>query len=326
MAIHGEGSAFELIRVPDGDRQAWLGVRSRGIGGSDVAALMGLSPYRTPYETWAEKSGLVEPEDISGKPAVMWGNILEPVVGSHYEEVHPDRKVRSVNAVCRSIQRPWAQASLDYEVLDPDEGEWGVLEIKTASEHMKEQWDEGVPLYYLTQVMHYMSVTGRRYADVAVLIGGNDYREYRIKRDEDDIRAVDEAVDAFWKRVENGDAPDVSGTVTESQALFRQFGTGTDHIEDYGADPDELTLYLIAKQQRDAADELLKLRSNKLKQLIGEEKGFECDSGRVTWSRGVRTSFDSKRLKEELPEIYELYATQKPADYGIRFSKRKVKK
>lgn len=316
---------YEEIRVPDGDREAWLEVRRHGIGGSDVAAMMGLSPYRTPYETWAEKSGLIESPDISDKPSVMWGNILEPVIGDHYKSLHPDRTVKRLNAVCRSKERPWAQASLDYEVKDPDLG-WGILEIKTAGARSADQWDEGVPLYYLTQVTHYMSVTGRPFADVAVLIGGNDYREYRVMRDEDDIRAVDEAVDAFWKRVENGDAPDVGGSVTESQALFRQFGTGTDHIEDYGADPDELTLYLIAKQQRDAAEELLKLRSNKLKQLIGEEKGFECDSGRVTWSRGVRTSFDSKRLKEELPDIYERYATQRPADYGIRFSKRKVKK
>ena len=316
---------YEEIRVPDGDRDAWLEVRRHGIGGSDVAAMMGLSPYRTPCETWAEKSGLIESPDISDKPSVMWGNILEPVIGDHYKSLHPDRTVKRLNAVCRSKERPWAQASLDYEVKDPDLG-WGILEIKTAGARSADQWDEGVPLYYLTQVTHYMSVTGRPFADVAVLIGGNDYREYRVMRDEDDIRAVDEAVDAFWKRVENGDAPDVGGSVTESQALFRQFGTGTDHIEDYGADPDELTLYLIAKQQRDAAEELLKLRSNKLKQLIGEEKGFECDSGRVTWSRGVRTSFDSKRLKEELPDIYERYATQRPADYGIRFSKRKVKK
>ena len=316
---------YEEIRVPDGDRDAWLEVRRHGIGGSDVAAMMGLSPYRTPYETWAEKSGLIESPDISDKPSVMWGNILEPVIGEHYKSLHPDRTVKRLNAVCRSKKRPWAQASLDYEVKDPDLG-WGVLEIKTAGARSAAQWDEGVPLYYLTQVTHYMSVTGRPFADVAVLIGGNDYREYRVMRDEDDIRAVDEAVDAFWRRVENGDAPDVGGSVTESQALFRQFGTGTDHIEDYGADPDELTLYLIAKQQRDAAEELLKLRSNKLKQLIGEEKGFECDSGRVTWSRGVRTSFDSKRLKEELPDIYERYATQRPADYGIRFSKRKGKK
>lgn len=315
---------YEEIRVPDGDRDAWLEVRRHGIGGSDVAAMMGLSPYRTPYETWAEKSGLIESPDISDKPSVMWGNILEPVIGDHYKSLHPDRTVKRLNAVCRSKERPWAQASLDYEVKDPDLG-WGILEIKTAGARSADQWDEGVPLYYLTQVTHYMSVTGRPFADVAVLIGGNDYREYRVMRDEDDIRAVDEAVDAFWKRVENGDAPDVGGSVTESQALFRQFGTGTDHIEDYGADPDELTLYLIAKQQRDAAEELLKLRSNKLKQLIGEEKGFECDSGRVTWSRGVRTSFDSKRLKEELPDIYERYATQRPADYGIRFSKRKGK-
>ena len=325
MAIQGEGQAFELIRVPDGDRQAWLDVRSRGIGGSDVAALMGLSPYRTPYETWAEKSGLAEPEDISGRPAVMWGNILEPVVGNHYETVHPDRKVRRVNAVCRSIQRPWAQASLDYEVLDPDEGEWGVLEIKTASERMKEQWDEGVPLYYLTQVTHYMSVTGRRYADVAVLIGGNDYREYRVYRDEDDIASVNEAVDGFWKRVESGDAPDVLGTVGESHILFRQHKGGSEVIEDYGQDPDELTEYLAAKATYEAAKEVYQLRQVKLKQLIGDDKGFESDSGRVVWSRSTRTTLDSNRLKAEMPEVYRQYAVTKEADLGVRFYKRKVK-
>ena len=83
---------YDLLRCSSDSE--WLELRSHGIGGSDVAAIMGLSPWRTPYQVWADKVLGIR-EDISGKPAVEWGTILEPVVGEHYKSLHPDRTLLS---------------------------------------------------------------------------------------------------------------------------------------------------------------------------------------------------------------------------------------
>lgn len=322
MAVKGEGTLFTLVRTPDGDREAWLDQRRKGVGGSDVAAIMGLSPYRGAYEVWAEKSGLIEAPDISDKPAVIWGNILEPVVGEHYAENHPDREVRRLNAVCQSIERPWAQASLDYEVKDPELG-WGVLEIKTAGQRSEGKWDDGVPLFYQTQVAHYLSVTGRAFADVAVLIGGQDYREYRIMRDEDDICAVESAVDEFWQRVQTGDEPPIDGSPGEAEALFKRHQTSDGEVWYCGDMPREVADYIYYKETADAAKERLAKAGNALKQLIGDHKGIKCHDYIVTWPRGTRKTFDSKRFMADHPDLYEQYANAGPSNSGIRIKERK---
>lgn len=322
MAVKGEGSLFTLVRTPDGDREAWLDQRRKGVGGSDVAAIMGLSPYRGAYEVWAEKSGLIEAPDISDKPAVIWGNILEPVVGDHYAENHPDREVRRLNAVCQSIERPWAQASLDYEVKDPELG-WGVLEIKTAGQRSEGKWDDGVPLFYQTQVAHYLSVTGRAFADVAVLIGGQDYREYRIMRDEDDIRAVESAVDEFWQLVQAGEEPPVDGSPGEAEALLKRHQTSDDEVWVCDDMPREVADYIYYKETADAAKARLEKASNALKQLIGDRKGIKCPDYTVTWPRGTKKTFDKKRFMDEQPDLYEQYVNVGPSNSGIRIRERK---
>lgn len=320
--ISGEGSLFTLVRTPDGDRDAWLAQRRKGIGGSDVAAIMGLSPWRGAYEVWAEKSGLIESPDISDKPSVMWGNILEPVVGEHYADNHPDREVRRVNAVCQSIERPWAQASLDYEVKDPDLG-WGILEIKTAGFRSAGEWDDGVPLFYLTQVTHYMDVTGRPFADVAVLIGGQDYREYRIMRDEDDIKSVHEAVDGFWSKVENGEAPDIDGSAGEAEALFRRYPSSKGDMLSPNETPQEVTDFIYYKELADSAKKRLNTASDALKEYIGDNRGVACGNRVITWSRGTKSSFDEKSFRNDHPELYDKYIKTKAANFGLRVNERK---
>lgn len=323
MAVEGEGRSFTLVRTPDGDRDAWLDQRRKGVGGSDVAAIMGLSPWRSACQTWAEKSGLTEAEDISGRPSVVWGNILEPIVGEHYAEGHGDRTVRRVNAVCRSIERPWAQASLDYEVKDPELG-WGVLEIKTAGLRSAPEWDEGVPLFYQAQVVHYMSVTGRPFADVAVLIGGQDYREYRIMRDEDDIRAVDKAVDDFWGMVQTGLEPPVGPG--DGPALFSRHREPDGEVAELDETPYELSRYLAAKKSHDAARELLDAAKNQLCSLIGDRSGFTCPDGKVTWARAKGRRLDTKALRRDHPDLCERYTVEADRNMGIRFSETKGKR
>ena len=117
---------------------------------------------------------------------------MEPVIGNWYREQYPDRTVRRVNAICKSLKRPWAQASLDYEVKDGLV--WGVLEIKTA--RTAADWQEGVPAYYLTQIMHYMQVTNRPFADVAVFFRDTcEFKCFRVDYDQEDGAAVQAAVD-----------------------------------------------------------------------------------------------------------------------------------
>ena len=305
---------YDLLRCSS-DAE-WLDLRSHGIGGSDVAAIMGLSPWRTPYQVWADKVLGIR-EDISGRPAVEWGTILEPVVGDHYKSLHPDRTVRRVNAVCRSHARPWAQASLDYEVRDPDLG-WGVLEIKTASLRSADAWADGVPLFYQTQVTHYLSVTGRPFADVAVLIGGQDYREYRIERDEDDIRAVNAAVDAFWHdHVEAEVAPDVSAP--DSSTLLSGHPSPSGEMIETDTTPDLLTRWLRAKEDADMAKGRVDDLAARLRQTIGDARGIDCPAGRLTWSRSETSRFDSKRFKAEHPDIISAYTTTQTRDGGLRF-------
>ena len=322
--ISGEGRAFELVRVPGGDREAWLGIRRQGVGGSDVAAIMGLSRYRGALSVYMEKLGIYEPEDISDRPAVHWGNVLEPVVGHEYAERHPEREIRRVNAVCRSIARPWAQASLDYEVRDPGLG-WGVLEIKTAGLRSAGDWEDGVPVYYQTQVAHYLSVTQRPFADVAVLIGGSDYREYRLMRDADDEAAVVGAVDGFWADVLAGNPPEAGPTAQDAAAVVAANRDATDEVEEV-EESDAMREWLAARHERDTADELLRQATSRLKAEIGTRRGLSCPRGRFTWSRGKATRLDSKRLREEEPEVYERFCVESDRDGGIRFTPARKKR
>ena len=303
--------------------EGWLEQRKKGVGGSDVAALMGLSKYKGPYELWAEKCGLVEPEDISGKEAVEWGHILEPVVAQHYKEAHPDRLVRAEGSTLVARLRPWAQANIDRWVRDPELG-WGVLEIKTVGLRRAADWDEGVPIYYLTQVTHYMSVTGVPFADVAVLVGGQEYREYRVARDEGDVAAVDAAVDAFWEHVVKGTPPDDYAMRGSSHALMGQFASAGDE-EALASDDEEALIaeWLAAKARAEKAKEEADGLSARVKQAIGSCSGISCSKGRVKWVRGQSSRLDTKRLKSDHPELCASYETTGERDMGLRFSPRK---
>ena len=316
--ISGEGKLFTLVRC-DSDEE-WREERRKGIGGSDVAAIMGLSAYRTPYQVWLDKT-IGATDDVSDKPAVMWGNILEHIIGEHYAERHPDRTVRRVNGMLRSIERPWAQASLDYEVRDPDLG-WGVLEIKTAGWRREDDWSEGVPVYYQTQIAHYLSVSGRDFADVAVLIAGQDYREFRILRDPEDVMLVDSAVDEFWhENVEANVAPDAEPI--DGHFMFKEFPEmGSEFVGADEVTADALVQWLAAKSDLDDAKARVEYYSAVLKRAIGDNRGIEAKTGWLTWSRSSRSRFDTKRFKSEHPDLVEQYTVTSPGDGGLRWKRR----
>lgn len=313
--MEGVGAAYRI--VPCDGEDGWHAARMEGVGGSDVAAILGLSPWRTAYELWLEKTGQRPMQDISGNPAVEWGKILEPIIGGHYAAMHPDRTIERVDGILRSIERPWAQASLDYAVRSP-EG-MGVLEVKTASYMSASKWEDGVPIYYLTQVQHYLSVTGWKWADVAVLIGGQDYREYRVERDEDDMAAIARGVDQFWiVNVKERTAPEIRAS--DSQAFTEMHGHPEEGYE-VAERPDSLLIdaWLMARDNMREAKEQLDECAIMLKRRIGDSKGIEDARGRITWVRGESRKLNAKRMRDENPEMYDEYAEPFIKDSGLRF-------
>ena len=210
---------YQAIRVASTTnmtRDEWLAIRAKGIGSSDAAAAIGLSSYKCALSLWLEKTGRQPSEDLSNKEAVVWGTVLEPVVAKMYAE-RTGRKVRRVNAVLQHPEHAFMLANLDREVITEDGT--GVLEIKTAGFYSAQLWEDGVPVAYQCQVLHQLAVTGHAWADVAVLLGGQEFRIYRIERDEEKIGDLIRREAHFWQQVRQDWQPEPDGSSDAAAAL-----------------------------------------------------------------------------------------------------------
>lgn len=295
-------------------REEWLELRNSGVGGSDVAAIMGLSPWTGPYTIWAEKLGYEKPDDISGKARVEWGRRLEATIFSKFSDAHPELACTHNDSglMFRSTERPWAIATLDgWAEVEGEEP--CVVEVKTAHWPTSKQWDGGVPAHYLAQVYHYLSVTGWGRAYVAVLIDGFEYREYEVERDDADVEAVVDAVDAFWRENVEGDVPPDSVAAADLPAVRAVNDVGR---RDY-LDGDRELLELCEEWNDAKADsKRVKAREEELRAnicaRIGDAVGARFDEGTITWTRGSSKRFSVPALKEAEPEVYRRYLRPSP--------------
>lgn len=176
-------------------REQFLADRRTGIGGSDIAAILGISPWSTPRDVWASKLGKIE--EKAETPAMYWGNVLEDVVAKEFSK-RTGYKIQKHNRIVRHEKHPFLIANIDRLVItDPKkkpstkDGKIvtkALLECKTVSQYAKDEWGEDgtaeIPEYYKTQCHWYMLVTGADVVYLAALIGGNDFRIYVIKRNE----------------------------------------------------------------------------------------------------------------------------------------------
>ncbi|WP_262384938.1 YqaJ viral recombinase family protein, partial [Pseudomonas fragi] len=214
--------ALRLVGTKQLPRENWLAVRKQGIGSSDAAAAVGLNPYKSQLELWLEKTGRdtslpkIDPNDEES-PA-YWGNILEPIVATHYTK-RSGHRVRRINAVLQhpDPKLPWMLANIDREVIGTDDVQ--ILECKTASINGARLWKECVPEYVQLQVMHQLAVTGKQAADVAVLLGGQHLEIHRIERDEPMITRLIDLERLFWDYVVRDTPPPADGTASAEEAL-----------------------------------------------------------------------------------------------------------
>jgi putative phage-type endonuclease len=217
-------------------RAAWLEGRRTGIGGSDVAAVLGLNPWKTPLDVWNDKLGLSEDKGMS-EPA-YWGTVLEDTVAREFQQ-RTGMKVQKVTHQFVDPGCDWMIANIDRAIinreiakkvrplLDVEEIEryaniTGVerpintdiaFEAKTANAFTADLWgpsqeleirqnnlrtEHVIPLYYETQIQWYCGILKLKGMYLAVLIGGSDFRMYWVDARPDVFQVIKEKCSAFW--------------------------------------------------------------------------------------------------------------------------------
>jgi putative phage-type endonuclease len=208
------------LAIPADDRATFLANRLTGLGGSDAAVALGVSPWRTPLELYLEKRGEIPPIDET--EPMRWGKLLEPVIRQRYSDM-TGRTVR-VPPFMRHPKHEFITAHPDGITDD-----MRLFEAKTArsADGWGEQGSDQIPQYYLLQVQHYMLVTATPVSDVAVLIGGSDFRTYEVPADVELQEMIVEGEAAFWRRVQEGNPPEPDFGAPTAISLIRRMYPGT---------------------------------------------------------------------------------------------------
>lgn len=213
-----------LITEADAGTDEWHAARANGIGASEISAVVGLNPWTSAYALWLEKKGLI-PGANPDNPLFDWGHRLEPLVADKFAERHPEFWVMDCGTFMND-QHVWQYANPDrllfpLEVVPNVTEPLGVLEIKTSryGDGFGRDGTDEVPLHVRCQVTHQCDVMGVPFGYVAALIGGSDYREYRIEFDETDAAALRDAGAAFWASLATGDEPPVDASFATYEAV-----------------------------------------------------------------------------------------------------------
>lgn len=202
------------------DRQSWLRGRSRGLGASDAASVMGLSPWRSNLQLWLEKTGQAQGLELDGNEAVELGKSLESPVRQIFAVKHPEYEVEYYPYdILYQPERPWLFATLDGELLEKATGRHGIYEGKSSRCGKRSDWAKWrgqVPSYYFCQVCHQMLATGADFAWLAAFLlnlegDACEYREYYFERSEhtDDIELVLEREIRFMGYVQSNEMPPI---------------------------------------------------------------------------------------------------------------------
>lgn len=255
------------------NRVDWLEWRRGGIGGSDAAAVVGLSPYGNPWTVWADKRGLI-PLEAEEPRWARAGRLLEPVVIEWFEEDSGLTVVDRQEVVVG--EQDWLRATLDGRArhihIEGVSGvTYAVFQAKTTN-GLDGQWTDGAPEHVHLQVQHEMAADGAARAYVAVLLRGSDFLWFQIERDEAVIAALLEVEERFWRvNVLGGAAPTVDGTAKTTAALRAAYPRP--QRERVALQPDALPLiasYLRSTAAEAAARREKELAGNRLRALMGD--------------------------------------------------------
>ena len=292
-----------LISTKDISHDEWLEHRRKGIGGSDAAAIVGLNPWCSPFDVYADKLGLIpEQED---NEAMRQGRDLEGYVASRFTE-NTDKKVRRRNAILHHPEHTFMTANIDRWVVGENAG----LECKTTSVLNRAKFSQGeFPPNYYVQCVHYMAVTGAERWYLAVLILNKAFHVFTIERDENEIAALIEAEKHFWtNHIMKQIPPAPDGSESTSEIIKQLFPEAKEGFTAslYGYE-DKIQAYLDLDAQIKELEKKKEAIKQELQMAIDEAEIGRAQGYVVEWKNQVRQTLDTQKLKKEQAEIYQKY-------------------
>lgn len=308
------------------ERTEWLARRKQGIGGSDVGAILGLSPWRTALDVYHDKTGANREEPETENMRI--GTALEQFVADRFEE-ETGRKTSRFNGL---LQVGHSIGNIDRLVV-PEGARLGsyqneirtseLLECKTAST----EWDGEVPAHYQAQVQHYMGLDPAfKVATVACLFLGfnKHFQTFRIQRDDSLIRSMQEAVEKFWTEHVEKNIPPAPQNEDDCRKLWARHEAGKVVEADDALAEVARNLREVSLKAKELEEQEKALRGQ-LMAALGDGETLSCNGVKLcTWKNNKPTEkTDWAGLAMALnptPEQIHAYTELKPGARVFRLS------
>ena len=343
MALDLNYEAAVLVNTAGMEEEEWLNWRRKGVGGSDAAAVLGVSPYKTARDIYHEKIGSIPDTEEKGNwVALEVGKRLEDLVSEIFARKTGFR-VWKEPVMYQHPLYPYMIADFDYFFEMPD-GAIGILECKTGNLYGKEKWENGaVPYHYELQCRHYMAVYNVDVVYIACLFSNSedDFIYRRIDRDLEFEEALIEQEGAFWKdNVARRVEPELCGSGDLVLASLRRYKASMamrDEImlgSDYGEALEQIWQMKNEKAEIDSSsrklDQKIKNAYAKFAELLGNAtKGLCVADGaeyHITYKPVQRTSINKDNLNKMMLNDRELYLKYATTTESRTFQVKKVEK
>ena len=291
------------------DRTEWLKYRESGIGSSEVATIVGLNPWETPYQLWRRKVGLDAPKQENF--AMKAGHYLEDAVSLFWQDETGQQVIKSSAGdwLIRDDERPYLQVSPDrtYWLADmPHSNEnKGILECKTTQMTIDE---DDIPKHWFVQVQYQLGVAGYQHGSLAWLTQGRNFGYKDLAFVPDFFAWLVEEVDKFW--VDNIQAKQ-EPTAANVQDILWKYNRHTDgkivevNDEIFAAYQD----LKAVKDELSAIEEKKTALEEKIKLGFGDAEAISYDGQTLaTWKAPKPSNkFDTKAFTAAHPDLAKEY-------------------
>ena len=293
-------------RMPLND---WLSLRTMlGIGGSEVAAVLAMNQYESPFSVWKKK--VSDEIEIEENDFMIFGNLVEPAIINWYNKRTGSHAIKDLNIRIHP-EHDNLFVDLDGVVMENNK-ETGLVECKSTSQRTYESWEkneedcvQGIPLYHYCQVQHELSITGLPWCDLAILI--TDRRQLKIKRilrDDEYIQKQNTALIMWWNTYV---VPMIPPEMTAKEISYLEPMQGSFNE----ADEDTYNQVQLLKEYQSSLKEAEKkvdgVKEEIIKKIGDKETLLYGGEILATYKQQERTTLQTDLIKKNEPDIFDRF-------------------